>query len=409
MKIAVIFAHLGPYHRARLQACASGCDLTAVQVFARSTEYGWQAEAGPCDYRVVALFEEETGSAAEGEEVDARMSRSLDNRRPDVVFIPGWSGRAAFSALLWSLRHHIPAVAMSDSTARDERRIWWKERVKKRIVRLFSAALTAGNPQRDYLVQLGLPADRISLGYDVVDNAYFEKKAHEVRARESEIRTTYALPESYFLACARFVEKKNLPGLLRAYARYRAGFEKTGGRAGESVVSRPWSLVLLGDGPLRPKLERLTLELGLKDCVQMPGFKQYSELPFYYARASAFILASTSEQWGLVVNEAMASRLPVLISNRCGCAVDLVQEGRNGFLFDPCDVEECARLMHRMSSLATPVLNEMGRASERIIAEWGTDRFVNGLTQAARRAMEVGPCRASWLDRALLHALLRRQ
>jgi len=408
MRIAVIFAHLGPYHQARLQACARGCDLTAVQVFARSSEYGWQTGVQPRDYKVVTLFEEETNSAGQKRELDRKMTQALDACRPRVVFVPGWSGRAAFSALRWCLRHEIPAVAMSDSTAWDERRVWWKERVKKRIVRLFSAALVAGNPHRDYLLQLGVPADRIFLGYDVVDNDYFRQKADEIRARENEARTTHALPKNYFLASARFVEKKNLPRLLRAYARYRAASEKSTSPSREPPPSDPWSLVLLGDGPLHPELRQLVSDLGLHDSVQMPGFKQYDELPLYYALAGAFIHASTTEQWGLVVNEAMASCLPVLISNRCGCASDLVQEERNGFPFDPYDLEACAKLMWLMSQLPAVARHEMGRESGRIIAAWDLDRFVTGLSEAARRAGEIKSPRPTCLDRRLLQALLLR-
>ena len=109
--------------------------------------------------------------------------------------------------------------------------------------------------------------------------------------------------------------------------------------------SAPWSLVLLGDGPLKSDLCRLISDLRLDACVHLPGFKQYHELPVYYGLASAFVHASTTEQWGLVVNEAMASGLPVLVSNRCGCAQDLVKEGVNGFTFDPCNVEQLAQLM----------------------------------------------------------------
>ncbi len=81
-----------------------------------------------------------------------------------------------------------------------------------------------------------------------------------------------------------------------------------------------WDLVLLGDGPLKPTLLKLISSLGLESCVHLPGFKQYDELPVYLGLAETFIHASTTEQWGLVVNEAMASGLPVLVSNRCGCA-----------------------------------------------------------------------------------------
>ena len=132
--------------------------------------------------------------------------------------------------------------------------------------------------------------------------------------------------------------------LIRAYARYRrlADSREDGQRAKDN---RPWDLVLLGDGPLKADICRLISDFRLHGHVHLRGFIQYRELPAYYALADAFVHASTTEQWGLVVNEAMATGLPVIVSNRCGCVPDLVAEGKNGFTFDPGSVESLAKLM----------------------------------------------------------------
>jgi glycosyltransferase involved in cell wall biosynthesis len=141
--------------------------------------------------------------------------------------------------------------------------------------------------------------------------------------------------------------------------------------------------------------------------VLLPGFKQYPDLPAYYGLAGAFIHASTTEQWGLVVNEAMASGLPVLVSNRCGCTSDLVQEGVNGFTFDPYDVQQLAQLMLGLSTLNSQ-LSTMAAASRRIIADWGPGRFASGLQEAVEMALRVTPPRATGFDRLLVKALLLR-
>jgi glycosyltransferase involved in cell wall biosynthesis len=138
----------------------------------------------------------------------------------------------------------------------------------------------------------------------------------------------------------------------------------------------------------------------------MPGFKQYPELPNYYGLASAFVLPSISETWGLVVNEAMASGLPVLVSDRCGCAPDLVRDGTNGFTFDPYSVEEIASAMLRVWKMEDGELKRMGAESSRIIAAWGPERFVSGLELAVVKALESGPRAAKPLDRLLLRALI---
>ena len=294
---------------------------------------------------------------------------------------------------------------MSESTEWDEQRKTWREAIKRRIVGLCSAALVGGSPQRDYFKKLGMPPERIFLGYDAVDNQYFADRAQEARGWKSEAGIKHTLPEKCFLASARFVEKKNLPRLVEAYARYRKLVsEKTENGKQQLEI---WNLVLLGDGTLRETLNSQLSALHLHGHVQMPGFIQYPELPDYYACAGAFIHASTTEPWGLVVNEAMASGLPVLVSNRCGCARDLVQDGKNGFTFDPYDVEELAGLMLKISGFQFPI-SEFGAASARIIADWGPERFASGLKASVDKAIEMGAKRTGFLDQLLLRILSLR-
>jgi glycosyltransferase involved in cell wall biosynthesis len=295
-------------------------------------------------------------------------------------------------------------VVMSESARGDEPRTWWKELIKRRFISSYSAALVGGQRHVEYLVELGMPQERIFTGYDVVDNAYFRQKAEEVRSRKSEVRQKYGLPENYFLASARFIEKKNLSRLIRAYAEYRRVSEV---RSQKSEISRnkAWDLVLLGDGPLKSDLCHLISDLCLNGHVHLPGFKQYDELAVYYALANAFVHASTTEQWGLVVNEAIASGLPVIVSNRCGCVPELVRD--NGFTFDPMDEHELASLLFRMATLSDDDRRRLGDTSYKIAANFSPKRFGEGLERAARMALELTSRRSGVIDRALLFAASR--
>jgi 1,2-diacylglycerol 3-alpha-glucosyltransferase len=433
-RVACVISVSTPYFQARF----SGAKKLMPQARIHAVEIGRYSETyafAPDD--AVASFHRHILADAPLErqnphEMASRLTEALQQIRPDVVLIPGWSGRAAFIALSWCVRNGVPAVAMSESTEWDEKRGVWREAVKRRIVGMFSAALVGGTPHRDYMVQLGMPAERIFLGYDAVDNGYFAENTEklpgeaakqtlhgpgktetlksEVRSQRSEVRNKFGLPENYFLASARFIEKKNLPGLIEAYARYRtlceAGSGERGAAPNSQLQASPWGLVLLGDGELRPALCSRLQAPGLQNSVLMPGFKQYPELPAYYGCARAFIHASTTEQWGLVVNEAMASGLPVLVSNRCGCATDLVQDGVNGFTFDPCNVEEMAKAMLKISTFQDVRLSEFGAASARIISNWGPERFAAGLKQAAECALRVGPVKPTLPQRMVLKTLL---
>jgi glycosyltransferase involved in cell wall biosynthesis len=251
-----------------------------------------------------------------------------------------------------------------------------------------------GQRHLEYLVELGMPRERIFTGYDIVDNDYFAYRTDEVRNSKFEIRKKYGLPENYFLASARFVEKKNLPKLIEAYAEYRRG--------SQVATKVPWDLVLLGDGPLRGTLNSQLSTLNLNEHVHLPGFKPYDELPVYYALAKAFVHASTTEQWGLVVNEAIASGLPVIVSSRCGCVPELVNG--NGFTFDPFDQQELAERLLRMASLSDDERKSIGDASYRISANCAPERFGEGLEQAARLALNH-PRKASLIGRSLIIAI----
>jgi glycosyltransferase involved in cell wall biosynthesis len=266
--------------------------------------------------------------------------------------------------------------------------------VKKRVVGNFSAALVGGKPHTDYMYKLGMPHERIFSGYDVVDNSYFLTGAENARKNEKDLRIKYSLPANYFLGSSRFVPKKNLHRLISAYSEYR------------KVYTGPdmWRLVLLGDGEMRPQLEVFISELSLENYVLLPGFKQYPDLPVYYGLAKAYVLASTTEQWGLVVNEAMASGLPVLVSERCGCAADLVERGRNGFTFDPYNVVELAGLMLKLSSSESE-LTTMGEASQAIISRLTPETFAVSLGLAAEAAIKSPMKKFKLFDKLILKGL----
>lgn len=399
-RVAILFDNFGPYHLARLSAASGVCELLAVEFGSSSAEYDWEA-SGTRGLNRVALNESGSSHELSPDEFQKRLFAVLDEFHSEAVVVPGWGYRGALLALNWGLSNQVPVICMSESTPWDEVRNPIKEWIKRRIIGLFSSALVGGTPHRAYMQELGMPADRIFLGYDAVDNRFFKEEAKDIGAGNWELGKE---GKPYFLASARFIEKKNLPRLLRAYALYRRKVESRGSRVEGQAV---WNLLLLGDGLLRVQLEQLRSDLGLNDFVQMPGFKQYEELPAYYAHTGAFIHASTTEQWGLVVNEAMASGLPVLVSNRCGCAADLVKEGENGWTFDPTDEEKMAELMLRISGDETR-RKEMGLRSREIIEEWGPDRFASGVKSAVESALAAPRKKAGLMDRLILNVLISR-
>jgi glycosyltransferase involved in cell wall biosynthesis len=367
-RVAYLVHRIGPYHRARLNALASDHELTAIELQSKDKIYAWSRVDELAAARAT-LFQSTSQPSANA--VRRAVFEALNRVGPGVVAVPGWATAFALAGLEWCVCRRATAILLSDSTAHDHARRPWLEGLKSRVIRLFTSAHVGGTLHRRYLETLGFPADRVWDGYDVVDTKHFELGARRARDGGDDIRARLHLPPRYFLAVGRFIGKKNFGLLIDAYGRYVEG-------EGE----RAWGLVLVGDGPLRGKLER---EIGVRRLgarVVLPGFIQYDELPAYFGLAGAFIHPACREPWGLVVNEALAASLPVLVSSRTGCAPDLVRDGENGFVFDPSDAAGLEERMHLVAGDRF-LRGSFAAASSRTSQEYGLQRFVRGFRAAA--------------------------
>ena len=399
IRVAIAFDNFGPYHVARLTGAARHMDVLAVETAATSGQYGWDSPDIPPGLERAILFESEADINRAS--LAAAVDRRLSPFSPDAVATPGWSTATSLAIADWAAARGVPVIAMSESNAWDFGRNPAREFLKRRIAEYFTAGLCTSDGQAEYLRMLGLAPDAIFRGYNAVDNGYFTRESARAKDALMPAGDHGPLPEAarggYFLASCRFVAKKNLARMLEAYALFRKD-------RGDDAAD--WPLALLGDGELRPALEAKRAALGLSAHVHMPGFRQYDELPAYYGSAGCFVHASTTEQWGLVVNEAMAAALPVIVSDRCGCAPVLVREGVNGHSFSPDNVDALAAAMRAIASQADD--SAMREASRALVAEWGPDRFGQGMADAARYGMAALPARPSPMARAAMRLACAR-
>ncbi|CAN5655938.1 glycosyltransferase family 4 protein [soil metagenome] len=386
MKLAISFTNFGPYHLARLRALAVGLSrrgdrLLAIETAGAERLYPWRTDRRPEPFHWVTLFPGRELEDIAQADCSVAIEEVLEQHRPDALALSGYVRPECLAALQWSRRQGCPSILMSESQAIDRPRTWWREAIKRRRVRRFSAALVGGPSHRDYLIGLGMPADRIALGYNAVDNTVYAARAQAAR-RASEGRR--GLPTGpYFLSVSRFASEKNLPGLVRAFSTYRQG----------AAAGRAWDLVLIGDGPSAAEVHEAVRKSGHAQAIHRPGFLQADEIARWYSFASAFVLASTSEPWGLVVNEAAACGLPLLVSERAGASLTLVPDppGTTGRRFDPLNPSDLAGALGWMAGLPESDRQVLGRRAAEIVADWGPERFCNGTLEALELASRSRP------------------
>ncbi len=238
MTHAVCFTNFGPYHLARLRALAArlserGDRLLAYEVAGSERTYPWTRCRNDEPFEWVTLFPDRVLESIGSEDCREAMIAALEHDRPDAVGIVGYARPESMAAARWARRRRRPSILMSESQEIDRPRVWWKELIKRRRVRLFDAALVGGPSHRDYLVSLGMSPDRIALGYNAVDNHYFAAEARRWRADPS--------------GAPRFTPCPILPQRLPIRAREEPG---PTGRGVRTVPARNHRASRLGPGPL---------------------------------------------------------------------------------------------------------------------------------------------------------------
>jgi len=287
--------------------------------------------------------------------------RKLNLYDPKIVIIGGYSYLAYWAAVIWAKKNKRKVIAIIESHYLDKPRIKFKEWVKRLFVSNCDAALVDGSRHRDYVISLGLTPEKIFIkgGTGPVDVDFYQREVAKYKDKKTTICDKFDIKTRNFLYIGRFSPEKNIIFLLSAYKKLK-----------DEGIN--WGLILVGNGPQREEINEFIRKNNIKD-VFMPGFKQKEEIPEYLAISDVFILPSISEPWGLVVNEAMAAGLPVLVSKKCGCYPDLIKEGVNGFSFDPDNENELHSLMKNVV-MGKYDLESMCKVSLDIIKEYTPER-----------------------------------
>lgn len=257
-----------------------------------------------------------------------RLAASLRRFAPQAIICGGYNYPASWQALWWARRNQADFVLWSESNQHDARSgSLLVERMKSYFLSRCSRYAVPGRSSFDYLWSFGLPEEKIFTAPSVVDNDWFESHARAARANDDEIRRRLRLPHRFVLFAGRLVPEKGVFDLLRAYGRL------------EDNIRRKVGLVFAGDGSSRAELERRSKSID-PGAICFLGFAQREDLAAVYGLADVLVLPTHSDPWGLVVNEAMACGLPVIVTNVAGCAAELVDDGWNGFVVLPLDTDK---------------------------------------------------------------------
>ncbi|MBZ9937882.1 glycosyltransferase [Mesorhizobium sp. BR1-1-16] len=257
----------------------------------------------------------------------------------DLVILAGFERPEYWlQALTLKLRGKRFAV-FCDSTLNDNPQSGLKSAAKRLFFSMCSGVFCYGERSREYLIYHGVPKERI---FQRRQAAALPRDYTPEGALNARVAAMAKAEVPRFLYVGRLAAEKSLDTLLKAFA--------------ISCKTLPKArLAIVGKGPEESALRAEAERLGIAEMVEFAGSKFDQDLTEEYQKATALVLPSLSEPWGLVVNEALSFGCPVVVSERCGCVPELVVDGVTGFAHPWGDTAALAdRMLLAVSTFADP-------------------------------------------------------
>jgi glycosyltransferase involved in cell wall biosynthesis len=320
------------------------------------------------------------------------LVRHLRTARPDVVLCYGWATPIARTAIAYCVLTGTRLLMYGDTTwqhsSRGRRRAI-RSSALRLLMRACTGAISTGTFNREFYIQHGMNPRRIWPGVCPADTEQFgwaraERPNH--RPGEGPVRIGFA---------GKLIRRKGADVLLEAAALLAA--------------QPPWSLTIVGDGPLMVALQAQALELGLADRVVFAGFANTSQMPELLAGFDIVVVPSRLDMRALVTIEAMSAGAAIVVSDATAVwgAGDLVQDGVTGLVHASDDPVDLARQLGRLVS-EPRLLGELRRNGSRCALGYGPGAFAATVAAAARQcAASSGVRRPSMLRRGSARPLVR--
>lgn len=377
MRILVVHNQLWAHYKSRLfseinsalKAKYPESEFLVVQIalYEASRSSMQSDESIVYDYPYKVLFNRSLDSVRFFERLKS-LFKAFHAYKPTVLNITGYFDWAQVLLMFYARLCGVKVVLSSESSSADHARSGIKELIKKLIVNRANAFFCFGKTSAEYLESLGVNPAKIKVRNAAVIDEETVKTRFELAKKQLPINKS----ARKFIFTGRLAPEKNLSMLIRAFHNV------------QSTNPDAWQLLIVGDGPERELLENLARNLNLPDKILFAGGFPWYKVPEWLAKSDVLILPSKSEPWGLVVNEAMTCGMPVLVSDKCGCAADLVEHGKNGFTFDPDNqsaLEEVMRFFMQNPDWIVPMgmesLKRIAPFSSRQVASRMADCYKN--------------------------------
>jgi glycosyltransferase involved in cell wall biosynthesis len=291
---------------------------------------------------------------------------------PDVVISTGWQSRSQVQAGQAARKQSVPVILRGDSNAMKPRSVL-KNILHRIYLGKFQAFLAVGKSNREFYLAAGVPGSRIFAAPHFIENRRFTSIGDQGARDRMRRQMKISEQDFCFIYSGKLTEKKRVMDLLE-------GLKILNEREAGNYHAQ---LLIVGDGEQAQTLKDFVNRHSLPVIFQ--GFVNQSGIPSMYRVADCLLLSSDyGETWGLVVNEAMASGLPAIISDRAGCGPDLIRQGETGFTYPFGDVRALAAYMVQLAQNPDSAKAMGAKARANVLENHSIGKTVSATLEAIR-------------------------
>lgn len=295
----------------------------------------------------------------------------IENYGPNAILVFGWNMKSHFNVMR-NFKGKVPVWFRGDSTLLDERKSL--KTVFRRIWLTYvyghsDKAFYVGQENKKYFLTHGLKESQLIFAPHAIDNERFfdsPEKKYEDQARQWRLKLGYTTEDIIILFAGKFEERKDPQLLISAFQELK------------NSEKGNFKLLLIGNGPMEEEIRKTVKE---NVHIQLLPFHNQSKMPIIYRLGDLFCLPSKSETWGLAVNEAMASSRPVVVSDKVGCAPDLVKGKPVGGVFSSGNVKELKNALFVVSQ-ENP--SGAGAKAKEVIENWNFENITKAIIEELR-------------------------
>jgi 1,2-diacylglycerol 3-alpha-glucosyltransferase len=372
-KVVILTEIIAPYRIPVFNALAGHLDVDLHVIFLAETDdilRKWRVYKNEIHFSYEVLPSWRWRAGKRNLLLNRRLKSALQAANPQTIVCGGYNYPASWAALWWARRQNVRFILWIESNLHDQRAatpgIEW---LKRYFMSSCDAFVVPGKSSSAYVRTFGVREQVIFTAQNAVDNTFFSAQAEKVRRDPASFREKFGLPPRFILFVGRFVPEKGVFDLVDAYAKL------------SDKVRSEVAVVFAGDGVCAEELAARAKGIS-PGAVCFQGFVQREDLAGMYALAEMLVLPTHSDPWGLVVNEAMASGLPIVVTNVAGCSDDLVEDGWNGYVVPTHDAQKLSVAIGTL--LERPDLRKtMAARSLERIQNYSPEICAEGMVRAA--------------------------